>query len=88
MQKVIVVLSLIVSAIAFLSVRTSTATIGRLAANIYTILGAFKFFAWVGLYCLVAALAVNMGHLWILDFLGGRGGQMCGNKFLHCRPWD
>lgn len=43
--------------------------------------------AWVGLYCFNAWFAVVTGQFWILDVLGGRAGQVCGNKFLDCRPW-
>lgn len=46
------------------------------------------YFAWVGLYCLVSWAAVVTGRVGVLDALGGRWGQVCGNKFAECRPWD
>ncbi|KAF1359768.1 hypothetical protein EJ07DRAFT_155709 [Lizonia empirigonia] len=46
------------------------------------------YFAWVGLYCLVSWAAVVTGRFGVLDVLGGRWGQVCGNKFAECRPWD
>lgn len=45
------------------------------------------FFAWVGAYFLIIRTAVVTGQWWVLDMLGGRTGQMCGNKFVECRPW-
>jgi hypothetical protein len=87
-QNIIVILSFVVAAIALLFVYTPIATVEQLPANISTVFERFTFFAWAGLYCTVAWLAVTTGQLWIVDFLGGRHGQMCGNKFLYCQPWD
>jgi hypothetical protein len=83
-----VILSIIVLAIVLLCIYTQVATIEQLATNRYIILERFTLFAWVGLYWSMVGLAVTMGHLWILDFLCGQDGQVCGNKFLYCRPWD
>ena len=87
-QKTFVVPSIVVPAIVLLSGRTPTATMEQLAANISTIFERFTLFTWIGLYCSVAWLVVTTGQLWILDILGGRNDQVCGNKFLYCRPWD
>jgi hypothetical protein len=87
-RNIIVILSIVVAAIALHFVYTPAATVEQLPANISTVFERFMFFAWAGLYCWVAWLAVTTGQLWILDFLGGQFGQMCGNKFLYCRPWD
>lgn len=46
------------------------------------------YFVWVGVYFVIVWPAVVSGQFWVLDVLAGRQGQMCGNKFVECRPWE
>ncbi|KAJ4993338.1 hypothetical protein SVAN01_01313 [Stagonosporopsis vannaccii] len=64
------------------------AQLTHLTTCLSTAFGEALFFARVGVYSAVVWTAVVSGQMWVLDVLGGRDGQVCGNKFVDCRPWD
>lgn len=75
-------------ALSILALANSLGPSTSLLAPITRLISNVLYFAWVGVYCLVTGTAAVTGQFWVLDALGGRGGQVCGNKFLDCRPWD
>jgi hypothetical protein len=88
MRNTALILSTIILTTAFISPRSSYALLGRLFADARKSLESVLLYTWVGLYSSIAWFSVVTGQFWILDTLGGRWGQLCGNKFMKCRPWD